>query len=77
MSRKPITLRYAIIGLDTNGRRFIVSLGEGFTDDQKSQAYAHLQLMRQDQLTTGSDPYAAVLLPEGRGGPYLPLDIPR
>lgn len=77
MARKAITLRYAIIGLDTNGKRFIVSLGEGFTDDQRPEAYAYLRKMRQDQLTTGADPYAAVLLPEGRGGPYLPLDIPR
>lgn len=72
MARKAITLRICEISRDESGKPVLVSEGDGFTADQIVEAYMKLGEMRDAFKKDGKDPYALVLLPDGKGGPYLP-----
>lgn len=72
MARQAITLRLCTVSRDADGKPVLVSEGDGFTAAQSMEAQMALMRARDEAKAKGLDPFTIVLLPDGKGGPYLP-----
>lgn len=72
MAREPITLRLCTVSRDADGKPVLVSEGDGFKASETMTAQMRLLKAREEAKQQGLDPYTIVLLPDGKGGPYLP-----
>lgn len=72
MARPQVTMRLCTVSRDADGKPVLVSEGDGFTENQSAEAQARLLAARAEAQLKGLDPFTIVLLPDGKGGPYLP-----